>query len=215
MMRLDFLILAMAATLVVSLPGEDLFSTGGSSLTDSLSFPPEIPSGSGNLFLDDDENNDGDLFVDSTVDPTTDFTISSGLDDLEDSSLDLLASCPSTNGQSASKLRARDNRICAQNGQASSTDGFIDNTLGIFGSPSDREEELQGTAAAAASTTKNTNPACNYFDNEYPFHLCCAAKGQKSNTVLPKKPNTGIFGSIGFYLRRDLFETMEDCELGT
>ena len=214
MMRLNFLVLAIAAILVMSLlPEEDLFSLGGSVSTDSLSLPSEISSDSGNLFLDDDTISDGDLFADSTVDPTTDFTISSGLDDLGDSSLDLLASCQSTNGQSASKLRARDNTICTPNGQASSTDGFIDNTLGIFGSPSDREEKLQG--AAAASTTKNTNPACNYFDNEYPWHLCCAAKGKKSNDVLPKKPNMGIIGSISFYLRRGIFETMEDCELGT
>lgn len=212
MMQFIFFIFAIAAaTPDVSLPGEDLFSAAGSSSTDLL-FPSEISSGSGNLFLDKNNNNNGDdLLADSTVNPTTDFT--SGLGNLEDASSDFLASCPSsTNGQSESKLRARDG-VCAQNGQPSSIDGFIDNTLGIFGSPSDGEEQLQ--RAAAAASAKNTDPACNYVDNEYPFHLCCATKGKKSKMVLPTKPNTGWFGSIMFNLRRDIYETMEDCQLGT
>lgn len=130
---------------------------------------------------------------------------------------DFLASCPSTNGPPASKkVRARDGETCAPNGQASlSIDSFPDSVLGIFGSPSDREQKLQGAAAAAAGVTKNNGPPCDYFDVEHPFHLCCASEGMPSNTLLPKRPNTGWLGHIGAFLRQDVYINMEDCQSGT
>ena len=89
MTRFDFFFFLIAATLVVSLP-EELFSVAGSSSTDL--FPSDISSDAESSFLDI-KNND-DLFADSTADLTTDFT-TSGLDGLEDFSLELLASYPS------------------------------------------------------------------------------------------------------------------------
>lgn len=197
-----FLIAAAAVTLVVSLP-QDLFSLPEPSFSGNDDFLPplEISSDIGNSFLDDNNiNNNDDLFTDFTANSPTDL-ISSGVDEL-DSFDELRASCPSENRQAPSKVRARDAGVCAPNNQPSPIDGFIDNVLGIFGDPSDREEELQG-AADAAATKSNTASPC--FNPKHPVHLCCAFEGEESNTVLFRP-------FLDF--RREIFETMEDCQPG-
>lgn len=115
-----------------------------------------------------------------------------GLDHL----FELQASCPSANGQSTSKMRAR-NEVCPPNNQPSSIDGSLDNVLGIFGSPSNREDELQQAADAASAKTK-TGSICVY--PTYPVHLCCGIAGVVSNVEL---------------VEPEIYETMEDCRPGT
>lgn len=152
-------------------------------------------------FLDDSSNND-DLFADSTIfDLPTELT--PGLDALEGPPFELLASCPSTNEQPASKVRSRD-QFCLSNGnQPSSIDGFTDNALGIFGDSAAREEQLQG-AAAASSTKINGAPVCS--DPKHPVHLCCEYEGDETDMVLSSPP-LGAYDMI--------YATMDNCQPGT
>lgn len=164
------------ATVVASL-SEDLFTSEES--PENL-FPSEISSESENSFLD----HNGDLFVESTY-PTD---VSSSVDGTD--TFELEASCLSSDGQLPTNLQPRDG-ACAHSDQPS-LDDFINNALGIFGDPSDREEGL-------ASTKTHSGIDC-YPD--FPVHLCCESEGQ-------------YIGEVAALNSFDVFDTMNNCEPGT
>ena len=118
------------------------------------------------------------------------FTDSSSMDPLD--SFELQASCPSNDAQPPAKLRRRDG-VCAPHDQPS-TDGLI-NTLGVFGDPAQREEMLQ---EAASSEKVNLDPC----PEGRPFHLCCESTGNWLTAAT-------------YGIRRDIYNTMNNCEPGT
>ena len=167
------ILLCSPVTLVVSVPS-DL----GISQDPSEDFLPfDTSSGLGGSFLDD--NND-DLFADSSI-----------ADDLD--SFDLEASCSPRDGQPPAKLPGRGG-FCGSNDQPS-LDGLI-KTLGIFGNPSEKQEDLEGAASSTKITVGSPCPP------NFPVHLCCEDEGE-------------YIGELTLLIPLDVYLTMTNCEPGT
>lgn len=204
-----------------------LFTSQELSSDDSmLSLLPsfDMSSDSTSLFLDTnvisnvgDGHVDDNLFDDSInpIDFSSFSSSPSGMDMGEggggflSNDFELLeASCSSTNElqplqliskkTKTKKLRTRGDGACASQDQPpSSLDGFI-NTLGIFGDPAQREEELRGTSAASEKIGTEYYPCIPNIPN----HLCCESQGVHIARAV-------------FLVPTDIYATMSNCEPGT
>ena len=190
---LSFDLLLVVVT-VVALGSEDLFTLQESS--ENLLTPFETSKDLEASYLDDHNAAASDgLFTDST-NPTDFYT---GMDGSLNSFELLEASCPSKDDQPSKRSHMQRDKVCAPNDQPS-IDGLT-NTLGIFGDPSQREEELQ--RAAASSTKVDTASICEppFFD-----HLCCQLQGTLINMPSMAIPST---------FSGEMYDTMQNCHPGT